>query len=225
MSTTRARATAAAAGIVLAIAGCGAGNNNTGSSPSSHNPGSASTTPSPRSSTPPRAAPFNSADLAFARTYVTAQVQAHAAAKLVATHAGHAQLSDVASAVGHRSHDIQHIRGWLRDWHQPADVPASRHMPGMMDADDIDEMRHMHGTRFDDDWTEHMARVDALAIAACQRELRSGANPHARQFAAQRLSTLRTERAQLLHWHDAWHGDRTDDGRHGPHDSEPSHHD
>ncbi|HVX43872.1 MAG TPA: DUF305 domain-containing protein [Mycobacteriales bacterium] len=159
-------------------------------------------------------AKHNSADVAFARNYLALQLQAEAAARLVATHAGHQELTTMADRIQHRSQDADDIRAWLHDWHEGMEGPSTLPFDDLIRMQDLNDMRSHHGAGFDDDWMDHLDGNHAAGIAACQDELRHGVNPQARHLAEHRLGTLRSEKAWLDRHHDAWQHDRHSEMHH-----------
>lgn len=212
--------TAAAAAAVIA-AGCGSSGSSTGSINPHRSAPSPTTPKTPGPSNRPATAAHNSTDVTFARNYLALQHQAQTAAALVAAHTKHHDLTTLADHIRQRSHDTEQIRTWLHDWHQPTTTHTPSALPShaTIDAHDLAEMKTHHGTAFNDDWAEHITANHAAAITACQREVHSGANPQARQFAVHRLATLRAEQAQLTHWHDT---EQNND--HNSQHNEPPHH-
>lgn len=165
--------TAAVLAATLTLSACG--NNDTGDS----------------------AGQFNDADVSFATDMIPHHQQAVQMAELAADHAGSPEVKqladDIAAAQGP---EIDTMTGWLEAWGQepPSDSmdhgdmghgDASGGMPGMMDAETMDELEQATGDDFDQLFLTSMIEHHEGAIEMARTEQANGENPDALELARQ----------------------------------------
>ncbi|MFF5389747.1 DUF305 domain-containing protein [Streptomyces sp. NPDC013012] len=198
--TNRATRTSALAGAVAAtgllLTACGAD----GTAP----PASATASPSATAAAPGSAAsraPFNDADVMFARMMIPHHEQALEMAGLARGRAEDAGVKELAAAI-ERAQDpeIRRMRAWLKAWGRPesaghAGGHGSGHaMAGMMSEQDMKDLAGARGKEFDRTFAELMIAHHEGAVTMAEEERRNGLDPAARKLAD---DVVRTQSAEI----------------------------
>ncbi|MFE0776810.1 DUF305 domain-containing protein [Streptomyces sp. NPDC058861] len=201
--TNRATRTSALVGAVatagLLLTACGAD----GTAP----PASATASPSATAAAPGSAAsraPFNDADVMFARMMIPHHEQALEMAGLARDRAEDADVKKLAAAI-ERAQDpeIRRMRAWLKAWGRPesaghAGGHGSGHdMAGMMSEQDMKDLAGAGGKEFDRTFAELMIAHHEGAVTMAEEERRNGLDPAARKLADDVVRTQSAEIAEL----------------------------
>jgi uncharacterized protein (DUF305 family) len=139
---------------------------------------------------------FNDADVSFATDMIPHHQQAVQMAEMAADHAGSPEVKrladDIAAAQGP---EIDTMTGWLEAWGQDAPADSMDHgdmghdsaggMPGMMDAETMNELAKATGDEFDQMFLTSMIDHHEGAIEMARTEQGDGENPNALALAQQ----------------------------------------
>ncbi|MEV0647369.1 DUF305 domain-containing protein [Phytomonospora sp. NPDC050363] len=168
----RALMTASAAIAVLALAACGAKSD--GMEGMDHGGGHEEPAPS-------TSAAFNSADVMFAQMMIPHHRQAVEMAVLAETRAQDPEVKALAAAIkGAQDPEIATLTGWLTAWGQPLEAPTGHgSMPGILSAEDMENLAAASGTAFDRAFSELMIAHHEGAITMAEEERAKGQNPDA----------------------------------------------
>lgn len=195
-------AVGAALAAVVALAACG-------SSPASPGvPGAATSQPAATAPASSPATQASAADIAFTAGVLGLENQATALAALAPVHTTTAQVRQFAAGLDAHAGEFAQMRAMMGQWGQaapapytPGATPPAGTGPGMMSAGDWAEMGRMHGTDFNDHFTDAMTANRTAEIALCRTELASGASAQAQALARTMLTERQAELTQLQAWH------------------------
>jgi len=184
-------ATLVATVAALVMAGCG-GDNTAGSSP-----GDAQASRSEQ-----QAQDHNQADITFAQEMIPHHAQAIEMARLAPDRAQSPQVKDLASRIEQaQGPEIETMTGWLRTWNAqvpPTGAAGGDHAgmgtsPGMMDPQQMQQLRQATGAEFDMLFLQMMIEHHNGAITTARAELADGQYPPAKQLAQQIIDTQQAE--------------------------------
>lgn len=158
----------------LGLVGCGG-------SDSASTPG----TPQSSSSTPDSSAPaaFNDADVSFASQMIPHHQQAIEMSDLALQKATTAEVKQLATAIkAAQDPEIKQLSGWLTTWGKPVPTPGGEHsghqmsepMPGMMTAEEMNDLAKASGAMFDRMWTQMMIKHHQGAVTMATTEQAGG---------------------------------------------------
>lgn len=140
---------------------------------------------------------FNDADVAFATEMIPHHRQAVEMAELAESRAETTAVKDLAEQImGAQDPEIEKMSGWLSTWGKPVpeEMPGMDHsgsMPGMMSADEMDQLTNASGAEFDQMFLTMMIAHHQGAITMAVTEQSSGRNPEAIALAEQ-IETAQT---------------------------------
>ncbi|MEU7470041.1 DUF305 domain-containing protein [Streptomyces sp. NPDC044984] len=167
--------TAVTAALVLAACGNGDAPSDTGSGTQTSAPTSAEDT----------AGAHNDQDVDFAQGMIPHHQQALQMARMAQSRASSAEVKDLASRIEKaQAPEIETMSGWLEAWSEdvPSDMPGMDHgghgdddssdMPGMMGAEDMDQLMEASGHDFDTMFLTMMIEhhEDAVDMAATEKD-------------------------------------------------------
>lgn len=199
---------AAGAALVAAVtvAACGSSPAPEGA-PGTAAPPAATTSAATAPATSP-ATQASAADITFTAGMLNLENQAAALAALASAHTTTAQVRQFAAGLDAHAGEFQQMHTMMGQWGQAAPVPytpgaapPSGTGPGMMSTGDWAEMGRMHGSDFNDHFTDAMTGNRAAEIALCRTELANGASPQAQALARTMLTERQAELTQLQAWH------------------------
>jgi uncharacterized protein (DUF305 family) len=135
-------------------------------------------------------AKFNEADVKFAQDMIPHHEQAVQMAQLADGRAASAEVKELARDIeAAQAPEIDQMRQWLESWGE--DVPSESmdhgdmghdspaEMPGMMDADELDELAQARGAEWDEMFLTQMIEHHEGAIEMARTERADGENPDA----------------------------------------------
>jgi uncharacterized protein (DUF305 family) len=142
----------------------------------------------------------NDADVRFAQTMIPHHQQAVEMADIATERATSPEVKDLATQIrSAQDPEIATMTGFLQTW--GADIPATgpmggmghgdmtgmdqSGMPGMMNPEQMEQLRNATGTTFDTMFLQMMVVHHEGAVADAQRELAEGTNPGAKALATQ----------------------------------------
>ena len=159
----------------------------------------------------PSTSKFNDADVSFAQQMVPHHEQAIEMAQLAQGRASSADVLELADNIeAAQGPEIDTLKGWLESWGE--DVPSSDMagmdhgdmsndsggaMAGMMDEDEMNDLKAASGAAWDRMFLEMMIRHHEGAIEMAQAEVDDGQNPDATAMAAKIISDQRAEITQM----------------------------
>ncbi|GAA1415243.1 DUF305 domain-containing protein [Streptomyces thermospinosisporus] len=189
-------ATAAAAALVLAACG---GNGDTGT---------AVTSPSPTTSASVPAGEHNQADVTFAQGMIPHHRQAIVMADMAETRASSSNVKALAAQIKKaQDPEIKTMSAWLTAWGE--NVPQGMDgmdgmdhgdpssMPGMMDNQQMDDMRDASGKAFDTMFLTMMIEHHEGAIEMAETEKKQGAYAPAKDLADDIITAQTAEITQM----------------------------
>lgn len=188
-------ATATAATITL-LAGCGngvSGTNHSGSDGASHG-----ATPSASASDG-----FNPQDAAFAGNMISHHRQALRMASIAPERDASPEVTALAAKIeAAQQPEIETMSGWLQAWGKEVpgegmDHGAGPAMPGMMTAEQMDELNGETGAQFDKLFLEMMIEHHKGAITMAKAQQRGGSNPDAKALADKVIADQSAEIAMM----------------------------
>ncbi|CAL9328361.1 hypothetical protein SUDANB105_00019 [Streptomyces sp. enrichment culture] len=202
MKTTRAlhRRTALAAAAVAAsaffLAGCGDDGN-----------GSAATSPSPTTSVSVPAGEHNQADVDFAQGMIPHHRQAVMMADMAETRASSSDVKALAEEIKKAQEpEIATMSAWLTAWGEEIprgmdgmdgmDHGDASSMPGMMNDQQMNDMRGASGKAFDTMFLTQMIKHHEGAITMAETEKREGAYGPAKELAD---DIITAQKAEITH--------------------------
>ncbi|WP_018178152.1 DUF305 domain-containing protein [Jongsikchunia kroppenstedtii] len=202
MNTSIRIAVAAAASIVVigTAAAC-----SDDSSSSDHASSSAMSMPSGSASIPASAS-FNAADVMFDQMMIPHHQQAVEMAKLVPSRTTNERVRALATAIeGAQQPEIDQMTAALQAWHQPTSMPSDgghgghggHSMSGMMNDDQMNELKTLSGSAFDTMWLRMMVEHHQGAIEMAQTELAQGKDPATKALAQSIIDAQQKEIAQM----------------------------
>ncbi|MFI8100786.1 DUF305 domain-containing protein [Streptomyces sp. NPDC086023] len=200
MKTTRAlhRRTALAAAAVAAsaffLAGCGDDGN-----------GSAATSPGPTTSVSVPAGAHNQADVDFAQGMIPHHRQAVMMADMAETRASSGDVKTLAEEIKKAQEpEIATMSAWLTAWGEevPQGMDGMDHgdassMPGMMNDQQMDDMRGASGKAFDTMFLTRMIEHHEGAVTMAETEKKEGTYGPARELADDIITAQKAEITQM----------------------------
>lgn len=149
-------------------------------------------------------ASFNDADVTFAQQMIPHHEQAVQMSQLAESHGASAEVRKLASDIeAAQGPEIETMKGWLEDWGQ--DVPSdlghgdkghdmgASEMPGMMDAQQMDDLDRAQGAAWDRMFLQMMVRHHEGAIEMARTEVADGENPDAVALAGEIIDAQQAE--------------------------------
>ncbi|KQY09280.1 hypothetical protein ASD37_02125 [Mycobacterium sp. Root135] len=205
---------AAAMAATLAVAGCTNTTSDTSTSPTvssstamsgsmpgmDHGDSSASAAPSATRTD------FNDADVMFLQMMYPHHSQAVDMAKLVPSRSQNQQLITLAQNIEKaQGPEMTQMTGLLTSFGKPApspdmsghDMPGMGGMPGMMSAEQMNNLTGLSGKAFDQAWLQMMIDHHSGAIDMSNTELRDGTNPDAKKLAQAIIANQQAEITQM----------------------------
>jgi uncharacterized protein (DUF305 family) len=153
------------------------------------------------------AAGHNQADVTFAQQMIPHHSQALEMAKLVAGHTTTAKVVDLAGRIQKaQDPEIQQMTGWLSKW---GAAPATTStggmpgmgdgtpMPGMMSAQEMQQLGQAKGAAFDTMWLQMMTQHHQGAIDMAKTELGQGASSDAKALAQKIIDGQQAEITEM----------------------------
>ena len=164
--------TAVAAALVLTACGGSGG----------HDMGSMNSDSSPSATASAKDGAHNAADVSFSTEMIQHHRQAIEMADLADSRASSQEVKDLSTKIkGAQDPEIKTMSSWLTSWGEevPADMSGMSHdmsssMPGMMSADDMDELKKASGTEFDKMFLDMMVQHHQGAIKMATTEKADG---------------------------------------------------
>lgn len=103
--------------------------------------------------------------------------------------------------------EIEQMQGWLDEWGVPEmmDGDMAGHMghggmDGMMSEEDLDELRQLTGSEFDDAWTRMMIEHHEGALDMAQDVREDGRSPEVRELADEIITAQQAEIELMTSW-------------------------
>ncbi|BCM64730.1 MULTISPECIES: DUF305 domain-containing protein [Streptomyces] len=185
---------AALAASVLSLAGCGDDGN-----------GSAAASPSPTASVSVPAGEHNQADIDFAQGMIPHHRQAVMMSDMAETRASADEVKALAVKIRKAQEpEIATMSAWLTAWGEkvPQGMGGMDHgdassMPGMMNDQQLDDMRGASGAAFDSMFLTQMIRHHEGAVAMAETEKKEGAYAPAKDLADDIITAQKAEIAQM----------------------------
>jgi uncharacterized protein (DUF305 family) len=168
-------------------------------------------------SSPPAAQAHDQADITFAQGMIQHHAQAIAMSKMAAQRAVSPQVKDLVARIqSAQQPEIDQLSGLLRAWNAP--VPSANSpmggmgqmgqgqmgqmgpsgaMPGMMSADQMQQMGQASGATFDRMFLQMMIIHHQGAVTMAKAELKDGQNPDARQLAQRIVDAQQREITEM----------------------------
>lgn len=152
-------------------------------------------TPTANASPSTTAGSHNTADVMFVQGMIPHHEQAIEMAALAATRASSAQVTQLAEQIrGAQDPEITTMKGWLRQWGEPATMSSMGHdmggmsgstgsMTGMMSDGQMSTLRGLSGTTFDRAFLTEMTAHHKGAIMMARQVQRNGKDSAVRQLA------------------------------------------
>lgn len=215
-STTAVKSTvlAAAVAAALTVSGCTDTASDTAASPTvssstgmsgsmpgmDHGGSSASAAPSATRTD------FNDADVMFLQMMYPHHAQAVDMAKLVPSRSQNQQVLTLAQNIEKaQGPEMTQMTGMLASFGKPApsaemgdhDMPGMGGMPGMMSAEQMNNLTGLSGKAFDQVWLQMMIDHHTGAIDMSNTELRDGTNPDAKKLAQAIIANQQAEITQM----------------------------
>jgi uncharacterized protein (DUF305 family) len=193
MRRIHALATTTAVLAVLALAGCGG----------DHGGSSASSTSA--ASPSPTAAAFAGADVIFATEMISHHRQAVMMASIAPDRASSAEVKALAAKIeAAQQPEIDTMSRWLRGWGKPVPEDSMEHgvaghqgMPGMMTAEEMDDLNAATGAEFDKLFLTMMIEHHEGAVEMAKKEQQNGRSADAKVLAAKVEKDQTAEIAQM----------------------------
>jgi uncharacterized protein (DUF305 family) len=159
----------------------------------------------------PSTSKFNDADVSFAQQMVPHHEQAIEMAQLAQGRASSADVLELADNIeAAQGPEIDTLKGWLESWGEDgpsSDMAGMDHgdmsndsggaMAGMMDEDEMNDLKAASGAAWDRMFLEMMIRHHEGAIEMAQAEVDDGQNPDATAMAAKIISDQQAEITQM----------------------------
>jgi uncharacterized protein (DUF305 family) len=151
----------------------------------------------------------NTADVMFVRMMIPHHEQAIEMAELAATRAGSPQVTKLARRIrAAQAPEITTMKGWLRQWGQPAATAAMGHdmggaggsastMPGMMSGSGMSTLRGLSGKAFDRAFLTEMTTHHEGAITMAKQIQRNGKDSGVKQLARNIVTSQTAEIATM----------------------------
>jgi uncharacterized protein (DUF305 family) len=178
---------------VLALAGCGG----------DHGGSSASSTSA--ASPSPKAAAFAGADVIFATEMISHHRQAVMMASIAPDRSSSAEVKALAAKIeAAQQPEIDTMSRWLRGWGKPVPEDSMEHgvaghqgMPGMMTAEEMDDLNAATGAEFDKLFLTMMIEHHEGAVEMAKKEQQNGRSADAKVLAAKVEKDQTAEIAQM----------------------------
>lgn len=136
---------------------------------------------------------FNDADVAFATAMIPHHAQALAMVDLTMGRDLDPALAALTEQIrAAQTPEIETMTDWLTSWDEPVPETVRDHanahddmdmddseMPGMMSAEDLDELAELSGAEFEQEWLELMIEHHEGAVEMAEDEIEDGAFPGA----------------------------------------------
>lgn len=205
---------AAAVAAALTIAGCTNTASDTSTSPTvSSSTGMSGSMPGmDHGGSSPSPAPsatrtdFNNGDVMFLQMMYPHHAQAIDMAKLVAGRSQNQQVIALAENIEKaQGPEMTQMTGLLTSFGKPApsaqmsghDMPGMGGMPGMMSAEQMNNLTGLSGKAFDQQWLQMMIDHHTGAIDMSNTELRDGTNPDVKKMAQAIIANQQAEITQM----------------------------
>ncbi len=155
----------------------------------------------------------NSQDVQFVKDMIPHHEQAIEMAELVDERTNRPQLVQLSEdIISSQSSEIDKMSSWLDQWGEEEPSGAMGHggehesmsMPGMMTAQEMQDMMKLQGRAFDLAFTEMMINHHQGAIEMAQTELDEGSSEEVQDLARQISDDQREEIEQMRAWQRAW---------------------
>lgn len=194
----------AAVTAALVLAACGSDD---GGSDSGAGAGSAARESVPASAATTTEA-HNDQDVSFAQGMIPHHEQAVQMARMAQSRASSSEVKDLAARIEKaQGPEITAMSGWLKAWGEdvPTSMPGMDHsmhgtdessgpgMPGMMDAEDMDELMRESGKGFDSMFLTMMVEHHEGAVEMATTEQEKGRYTPAKEMAADIITTQNAE--------------------------------
>ncbi|QNN53443.1 DUF305 domain-containing protein [Nocardioides mesophilus] len=152
---------------------------------------------------------FNDADVSFATDMIPHHQQAVQMTEMAADRASSPEVKQLADEIAAaQGPEIDTMTGWLEAWGQELPADSMDHgdmghgdeaggMPGMMDADTMDELEQASGEEFDEMFLTSMIEHHEGAIEMARTEQAHGENPDALALAEKIEKDQRAEITQM----------------------------
>ena len=204
---------AAAVAAVLVVAGCTDTASDTATSPTASS--TAMSGPMPgmdhggsSASAPPSAtrSDFNDADVMFLQMMYPHHAQAVVMAKLVPSRSQNQQVITLAQNIEKaQAPEMTQMTALLTSFGKPApsaemsghDMPGMGGMPGMMSAEQMNDLTGLSGKAFDQLWLQMMIDHHSGAVDMSNTELRDGTNADTKKLAQAIIANEQAEIAQM----------------------------
>ncbi|MCZ4508759.1 DUF305 domain-containing protein [Streptomyces sp. ActVer] len=196
--TRRTALTATAAAAALVLAACG-GNGDTGT---------ADTSPGTTTSASIPAGEHNQADVTFSQGMIPHHRQAITMADMAETRASSSNVKALASQIKKaQDPEIETMSAWLRAWDEKVpqgmdgmdgmDHGDASSMPGMMNNQQMDDMRDASGTAFDTMFLTMMIEHHEGAVEMAETEKKQGTYGPAKELADDIITAQNAEITQM----------------------------
>jgi len=205
---------AAAVAAVLVVAGCTDTASDTATSPTASSTAMSGSMPgmdhggSSASAPPPSAtrSDFNDADVMFLQMMYPHHAQAVDMAKLVPSRSQNQQVITLAQNIEKaQAPEMKQMTALLTSFGKPApsaemsghDMPGMGGMPGMMSAEQMNDLTGLSGKAFDQLWLQMMIDHHSGAVDMSNTELRDGTNADTKKLAQAIIANQQAEIAQM----------------------------
>ena len=204
---------AAAVAAALVVAGCTDTASDTATSPTASSTAMSGSMPGmdhggSSASAPPSAtrADFNDADVMFLQMMYPHHAQAVDMAKLVPSRSQNQQVITLAQNIEKaQAPEMKQMTALLTSFGKPApsaemsghDMPGMGGMPGMMSAEQMNDLTGLSGKAFDQLWLQMMIDHHSGAVDMSNTELRDGTNADTKKLAQAIIANQQAEITQM----------------------------
>lgn len=204
---------AAAVAAALVVAGCTDTASDTATSPTASSTAMSGSMPGmdhggSSASAPPSAtrSDFNDADVMFLQMMYPHHAQAVDMAKLVPSRSQNQQVITLAQNIEKaQGPEMKQMTALLTSFGKPApstemsghDMPGMGGMPGMMSAEQMNDLTGLSGKAFDQMWLQMMIDHHSGAVDMSNTELRDGTNADSKKLAQAIIANQQAEIAQM----------------------------
>ena len=204
---------AAAVAAALVVAGCTDTASDTATSPTASSTAMSGSMPGmdhggSSASAPPSAtrSDFNDADVMFLQMMYPHHAQAVEMAKLVPSRSQNQQVITLAQNIEKaQAPEMKQMTALLTSFGKPApsaemsghDMPGMGGMPGMMSAEQMNDLTGLSGKAFDQLWLQMMIDHHSGAVDMSNTELRDGTNADTKKLAQAIIANQQAEIAQM----------------------------
>jgi uncharacterized protein (DUF305 family) len=204
---------AAAVAAALVVAGCTDTASDTATSPTASSTAMSGSMPGmdhggSSASAPPSAtrSDFNDADVMFLQMMYPHHAQAVDMAKLVPSRSQNQQVITLAQNIEKaQAPEMKQMTALLTSFGKPApsaemsghDMPGMGGMPGMMSAEQMNDLTGLSGKAFDQLWLQMMIDHHSGAVDMSNTELRDGTNADTKKLAQAIIANQQAEIAQM----------------------------